>query len=187
MNAKPKMLETPRLVLKPLEDGDLETFIRLASDERIKKTYMLPDLHDKAEEEAFFRRMRDICASDAHFMYGIYRMEELIGLLNDCEIEKARLFHRVRALEPRLCVRSAARRHRGALRYGLPDGHGGIFCGEHRQPPRDGEVRHASDPAHGRDPLPRGRAPLPLLRDNARRRGQNIERPAGFTRRVFLL
>lgn len=91
MNAKPKMLETPRLVLKPLEDGDLETFIRLASDERIKKTYMLPDLHDKAEEEAFFRRMRDICASDAHFMYGIYRMEELIGLLNDCEIEKDRI------------------------------------------------------------------------------------------------
>ncbi len=86
MKAKSERLTSARLVLKGLEEGDREALLRMVGDERIKENYMLPDFSDSAQEEVFFRRMRALCASGAHFMYGIYRAGELIGLLNDCEM-----------------------------------------------------------------------------------------------------
>ena len=85
MKQKSERLTTGRLVLKNLEDHDKDSFLRMATDERIKKTYMLPDFADQAAADAFFFRLKTLCEENAHFIYGIYLEGILIGMLNDCE------------------------------------------------------------------------------------------------------
>ena len=70
--------------MKSLEDEDRDPLLRLMADGRIKKTYMVPDLTGRKEEDAFFRRMRDLSSSDERFVFGIYLDGRLIGFLNDC-------------------------------------------------------------------------------------------------------
>ena len=91
MRNRASRLTTERLALKALEDSDREALLRMAADDRIKRTYMLPDFADPAQADAFFRRMQALCASDAHFVYGIYRDGELIGFLNDCGTDGGRV------------------------------------------------------------------------------------------------
>ena len=87
MEEKQNCLKTPRLVMKNLEEDDREAFLRIVSDDRVKKTYMLPDFADQAQANAFFDRLQNLCGSLAHFIYGIYLNGEVIGFLNDCEID----------------------------------------------------------------------------------------------------
>ena len=73
--------------MKSLEAEDMVPMLRMAADDRIKKTYMLSDLPDREQAEAFFRRLKTLSESDSHFVYGIYRDGDLIGFLNECEID----------------------------------------------------------------------------------------------------
>ena len=91
MKPKNQRLTTERLVLKSLEDGDREALLRMAKDEQIKKTYMLPDFRDQAQEDVFFRRMRALSVAEDRFVYGIYLNGELIGFLNDCGTDGAKI------------------------------------------------------------------------------------------------
>jgi Acetyltransferases, including N-acetylases of ribosomal proteins len=84
---KSACLMTKRLILKHLEPDDREAFLRLAADEQIKKTYMLPDLNSRKAADAFFNRIQSISLSGDHFLYGIYLEGTLIGMLNDCEMD----------------------------------------------------------------------------------------------------
>ena len=86
MKSRKNCLVTEDLVLKPLEEGGREAFLSMAQDERIMGTYMFPVLKDKAEADALFDRMKELCSSDGHFLYGIYRNGRLIGMINDCGI-----------------------------------------------------------------------------------------------------
>ena len=79
------ILTTPRLVLKGLGDGDRNAFLRIAEDSLVKKTYMLPDLEGREQEDAFFKRLQALCGDDGHFVCGIYLEGKPIGFLNDCE------------------------------------------------------------------------------------------------------
>ncbi len=82
-----RILTTPRLVLKRLRDADRDAFIRMASDPRVKMTYMLPDLEGREQEDAFFGRLQAMSEDGGRFVYGIYLEGELIGFLNECETE----------------------------------------------------------------------------------------------------
>ncbi len=87
MKTRTMRLNTGRLVMKSLEECDRENLLRMAADERVKKTYMMPDFADQAEADAFFDRLRTLSASEERFVYGIYLNGRLIGFLNDCGIE----------------------------------------------------------------------------------------------------
>ena len=78
-------LKTARLELKPLEEKDRESMIRMAEDWRIKKTYMFRDFADRAEKDAFYDRLLALCASGTRFIFGIYLQDQLIGMLNETE------------------------------------------------------------------------------------------------------
>ncbi|MBO4925138.1 MAG: GNAT family N-acetyltransferase [Clostridia bacterium] len=92
MKEKRRIIATPRLTLRPLEDGDRAALLRICGDERVKSTYMLPDFADAAQAEAFFRRLQALSASAEHFLYGIcLNGGGLIGLLNDCEMDGNRI------------------------------------------------------------------------------------------------
>ncbi len=87
MSTKQNEIRTKRLILRPLEDGDRDALIRMAKDDRIRQTYMLPDFATSEQEDAFFRRMKDISRSDEHFLYGISLNGVLIGIINDCMLD----------------------------------------------------------------------------------------------------
>ncbi len=87
MSTKQNEIRTRRLILRPLEDGDRDALIRMAKDNRIRQTYMLPDFASSEQEDAFFWRIKDISRSDEHFLYGISLKGVLIGMINDCMMD----------------------------------------------------------------------------------------------------
>lgn len=86
MEKKKEILETERLRLRPFLEKDRQEAVEILCDEKIKKTYMLPDFPDKKKAEALFKRLMDFSRSDDHFVYGIFHENNLIGFINDCEI-----------------------------------------------------------------------------------------------------
>ena len=86
MKTKKYEIRTERLLLRPLEDGDKDALLRMAADERIRRTYMLPDFTSAEQADGFFGRMKEISRSDQHFLYGITLEDVLIGMINDCEL-----------------------------------------------------------------------------------------------------
>ena len=87
MRNKKLELITKRLVLKSIEDSDKNEFIAILNDPCIKKTYMLPDLNNKDEEDKLFNKLKDVSHSDKRIVYGIYLKDRIIGFINDVAIE----------------------------------------------------------------------------------------------------
>lgn len=84
---KPAVIETERLILRPLEERDREKFIRMAKDARVNSTYMIPELESSALENAFFEHMREFTENARRFVYSIaLKSGEVIGFINDCEL-----------------------------------------------------------------------------------------------------
>ncbi len=81
------MIKTNRLTVKPFSEADKDAMIALFVDEKIKQTYMLPDLVTEEAKTKLFSRFLALSASDAHFVRGIYCGETLVGFLNDTEIK----------------------------------------------------------------------------------------------------
>lgn len=84
MRGMPREIRTERLVLRHLEERDREPLLRMARDSRVNATYMIPDLSDEARADAFFARLRALCAAEEHFLYGIALDGALVGVINDC-------------------------------------------------------------------------------------------------------
>ncbi|MBR3298660.1 MAG: GNAT family N-acetyltransferase [Clostridia bacterium] len=88
---KPAVIETERLILRPLEERDRESFIRMAKDARVNSTYMIPELETEALAHAFFEHMREFTENASRFVYGIaLKNGEIIGFINDCELDGTR-------------------------------------------------------------------------------------------------
>ena len=91
MKDRPTSIETERLILRPLEERDREKLIRMAKDERVNATYMIPELESEALENAFFDSMCEYTGNGKRFAYGIaLGSGELIGFINDCELNGTR-------------------------------------------------------------------------------------------------
>ena len=84
---KHEEIVTPRLRLAALRPEDREALIGLMTDGEVGKTYMVPDLDTEEKKTALFERIRTLSASDERFVYGIYRDNRLIGLINDVGME----------------------------------------------------------------------------------------------------
>lgn len=81
------MIKTQRLTLKPFDDADQEGMIELLTNEKVKKTFMIPDFHSKEEVEALFKKLKEDSISKNHYERGIYLHNVLIGFINDVEVE----------------------------------------------------------------------------------------------------
>ncbi len=87
MEKKKEILQTKRLMLKALDERDKQQMLDIFFNEDIKRTYMLPDFEDKKQAEGLFEKLVNFSRTDAHFVYGIYFNDTLVGLVNDCEIK----------------------------------------------------------------------------------------------------
>ena len=83
------MLRTKRLTLKPYADHDREGMLRLLTDEEIKKTFMIPDFSSAADADAMFEKLKAWSLCDTHYERGIYHEGQLIGFINDVELDGA--------------------------------------------------------------------------------------------------
>ena len=81
------MLRTKRLALRPYADLDREGMLRLLTDEEIKRTFMIPDFGSPADADAMFEKLKAWSLCNTHYERGIYLEEQLIGFINDVEIE----------------------------------------------------------------------------------------------------
>lgn len=93
---------TRRLRLKSIDRLDKEDLIEILKDEVVNKTYMVPPLNNKQDEDDLFNRYYRLNSLDDYFVYGIYFEGKLIGVIHsvnikDKEIELGyfinRLFH----------------------------------------------------------------------------------------------
>ena len=81
-------MKTPRLELKTYEESDKDFMVEILLNEEIKETFMIPDFEKREQAENLFYKLKGFCESEDHFEYGIYKENQLIGFINDCEIEE---------------------------------------------------------------------------------------------------
>ncbi len=83
------MINTERLVIKPLTAEDEKAISKLFTDNIVKKTYILPDFKDPEHLSRYFMRILEISNSKEHYLYGVYLKDsmELVGMINDTEID----------------------------------------------------------------------------------------------------
>lgn len=83
-----KTIQTKRLILKPFLKEDLFDLSEMLINEKIKKTYMIPDFKNQEELKRMVERIEENSTLDNRFVRGIYRNHKLIGIVNDVEINE---------------------------------------------------------------------------------------------------
>jgi RimJ/RimL family protein N-acetyltransferase len=80
-------IQTVRLCLRAISDCDRDNLIALLTNHEIKKTFMVPELKTTSEQMQMFDVLKAMSHSPEHFVRGIYLHDDLIGFLNDVEID----------------------------------------------------------------------------------------------------
>ena len=73
--------------LRHLTFSDDAALLRLLTDDQIKKTYMLPDFARQEDALPLARRLEERSRDENHFVRGMEADGNLVGFLNDVEIE----------------------------------------------------------------------------------------------------
>ena len=89
MPMKPASIQTKRLSLRAVREGDRADMLRIFKDPCVKKTYMLPDFDGEAAMDRLFHRFVQLSEDRERFVYGIAREDRLIGFLNETEKDEA--------------------------------------------------------------------------------------------------
>ena len=76
------ILNTERLVLRPLCDADHDEMMRLLMDRRIKDGYMLPDYETEADAEPMFERLKMLSQKENFVLAGIFDADGVAGFVN---------------------------------------------------------------------------------------------------------
>lgn len=91
MKKKNEKLITERLVLKAYDECDKDSMVELLCNDKIKKTFMIPDFENMEQAESCFYKLMEFSTADNRFEYGIYLDGVLIGFLNDCGINDTKI------------------------------------------------------------------------------------------------
>ena len=83
MKNKPERIKTARLTLRAITEEDWPDMRAMLYDERIKKTYMIPDFPTEEDARRLFRRFRDLSREPGRFVYGAEHAGRLVGFVND--------------------------------------------------------------------------------------------------------
>lgn len=77
---------TSHLTLSAFRECDAGALMAIFKSDIVKATYMVPDLPTHEDEIKLFESLRNLSLKEDRFVFGIYLDGELIGLINDCEI-----------------------------------------------------------------------------------------------------
>ena len=73
--------------MKPYQDNDQDAMIELLTNQRIREGFILPDFETEQDAVGMFKKLQVYSLSDKHYERGIYKEKQLIGFVNDVEIE----------------------------------------------------------------------------------------------------
>ena len=73
--------------IRILSEADEEVMLEILTDETVKQTYMLPDFEKQEDAAPLFRRLLALSREGSRFVRGMYADGQLVGFLNDVEIE----------------------------------------------------------------------------------------------------
>ena len=76
-----------RVQLKKYMEQDRERLGYLLTNTTIKKTFMIPDFQSEDDLSKMVSKLMEWSQSDEHYERGIYLESQLIGFVNDVEIE----------------------------------------------------------------------------------------------------
>ena len=76
------MVTTANLVLDSLKDKDQEAITQILTNDKIKETYVIPDLNP-VDQENLFKKLKLNSKSTGHYVRGIFKDGKLIGLINE--------------------------------------------------------------------------------------------------------
>ena len=74
------------VIIKSIKEEDKDLLTEVFFDEKVKKTYMLPDFKNKEESDKLFNRLKELSLNENRFVRGIYYNNQIVGFLNDVEI-----------------------------------------------------------------------------------------------------
>ncbi len=84
-------IKTPALTLRAIRAQDRDELVGILTDERVYKSYMLPDLDTEEKKTALFERYRSLSESKDRFVRGVYLNDRLIGFINEVSVENGRI------------------------------------------------------------------------------------------------
>ncbi len=80
-------IQTKRLSIAPFAESDRTLLSMLLTDDAIKKTYLIPDFDSETALLGMIYAFLCLSRDENRFVRGIYHANELIGFVNDVEIE----------------------------------------------------------------------------------------------------
>ncbi|MBQ9301043.1 MAG: GNAT family N-acetyltransferase [Clostridia bacterium] len=83
--ARPPVIPTARLTLRPFRAADAPDMVDLLTDPAVSRTYVLPDFPRREDAAGLFARLLAMSGAPEHFIYGISLGERIIGFVNDVQ------------------------------------------------------------------------------------------------------
>lgn len=83
---KKPIINTERLCLHAISDKDANDVIEILTNDEVCKTYLVPVFISREDELKMFESLKQRSVSNEHFVYGIYLENNMIGFINDVEI-----------------------------------------------------------------------------------------------------
>ncbi len=80
-------IKTKRLELKPIHMTNVDDLVDLLTDPIVGKTYMVPDFANREAAGKLALRLCELSQDPKRFVAGIYLGEQVIGLLNETDIQ----------------------------------------------------------------------------------------------------
>ena len=82
---KNKSIKTERLVIKVIDNEDIEDLVNILNNKEIAKTYMLPIFTCKDDVYKLANRFVSLSNNENKYLYGIYLKDKIIGFVNEVE------------------------------------------------------------------------------------------------------
>ena len=80
-------IQTDRLLLSPITAAERDDMVAIFKDDCVKKTYMLPDLPTRADEDKVFWTFARLSCDERRYVRGIFRDNKLIGWINEVHVQ----------------------------------------------------------------------------------------------------
>jgi len=84
-------MKEEKIWLRSFTEQDSGKMTILLQNKQIAKTYMLPDFENEEAARNLFERLRKLSLEPDRFVRGIFYGDELVGFLNDVQIEGTRI------------------------------------------------------------------------------------------------
>lgn len=86
-----KAIITQRLVLREIKVTDQIEMLSILMNDRIKRTYMLPDFPTEQDAIPLFNKLANLSNGTDRYVYGIALQDKIIGFMNDVEIKDGKI------------------------------------------------------------------------------------------------